>query len=133
MIVAAITGPAPNTLVTVVQEALTAAASFFFTSRRWPSRWRKPANSSAASSQRAWPAAPAGRIWARIFPARPAVISPATPPGTSPQHHVQPAGDLVVSPGQVTVPLRPHLEHRGVIISGHLPVRRRPQRRDRNR
>jgi hypothetical protein len=83
MIVAAITGPAPNTLVTVVPVALTAAASFFFTSRRWPSRWRMPSSSSAASSQRAWPAAPAGRIWARIFPARPAVICTGTPPGTS--------------------------------------------------
>ena len=51
--------------------------------RRWASRWRMSASSSAASSQRAWATAPAGATCSRILAAWPAVISSGTPPGTS--------------------------------------------------
>jgi hypothetical protein len=62
MTVAAMTGPTPKTSVRLVPHALTAVASFFFTSRRWASRWRMSASSSAASSQRASATGPAGLI-----------------------------------------------------------------------
>jgi hypothetical protein len=58
MMVPAMTGPTPNTLVTVVPEALTAAVSFLLVSRSWASSRRMPARNSAASSQRARAAAP---------------------------------------------------------------------------
>jgi hypothetical protein len=32
---------------------------------------------------------------------------------------VQPAGDLVAGPGQITMPLRPDLEHHGVTVGDH--------------
>jgi hypothetical protein len=38
MMVPAMTGPTPKTLVTVVPDAFTAAASFFLVSRSWASR-----------------------------------------------------------------------------------------------
>jgi hypothetical protein len=83
--VAAMTGPAPKTSVTLVPDALTAVASFFLTSRRRASRWRMSASSSAASSLRASAAGSAGVIWPRSLAAWPAVISSATPPGTRSQ------------------------------------------------
>ena len=46
---------------------------------------------------------------------------------------MQPAGDLVTQPGQVTVPLGPHLQHRRVVLGGHLAAVLGPQRRDRHR
>jgi hypothetical protein len=46
---------------------------------------------------------------------------------------VEPARDLIAVPGQVTVALGPDLQHRGVVISGHLPTGPGPQRRDRHR
>jgi hypothetical protein len=49
------------------------------------------------------------------------------------QHRVQPAGNLVASPAQVTVPLGPHLQHRRVVIGAHLAPGCRPQCRDRER
>ena len=48
------------------------------------------------------------------------------------EHGVQPAGDLVTQPGQVPVPLGPHLQHRPVVLSGHLLAGPGPQRRDRH-
>jgi hypothetical protein len=62
MTVAAMTGPAPKTSVRLVPDAVTAVASFLFTSRRWASRWPMPASSSAASSRRALATGPAGLI-----------------------------------------------------------------------
>ncbi len=49
------------------------------------------------------------------------------------QHRMQAAGDLVAGPGQVPVPLGPHLQHRGVILGPHLPPGPGAQRRDRDR
>jgi hypothetical protein len=49
----AMTGPTPNTSVSVVPEAFTAAASFFFTWPSWASMRRRSSRKSAASSQRA--------------------------------------------------------------------------------
>ena len=48
------------------------------------------------------------------------------------EHGVEPAGDLVAGPGQVPVPLRPHLQHHRVVIGGHLPDGPGTQRRDRH-
>jgi hypothetical protein len=45
---------------------------------------------------------------------------------------VEPARDLIAVPGQVTVALGPDLQHRGVVIGGHLPPDSGPQRRDRD-
>ena len=80
--VAAMTGPMPKMPVTVVPEALTAMASFFLDSRIWASRRRMSSRSSAASSQRACPAAPDGWAELRMRAAWAAVISSGTPPGT---------------------------------------------------
>lgn len=52
MMVPALTGPTPNTLVKVVLEALTAAVSFLLTSRSWASRRRMPARSSGGRKHR---------------------------------------------------------------------------------
>jgi hypothetical protein len=49
------------------------------------------------------------------------------------EHGVEPAGDLVAGPGQVPVPLGPHLQHHRVVIGGHLPDSPGAQRRDRHR
>ena len=46
---------------------------------------------------------------------------------------MQPAGDLVTQPGQVPVPLGPHLQHRRVVLGDHLAAGPGPQRRDRHR
>src|SRR5258708_9671595 len=62
-----------------------------------------------------------------------AVISSGTPPGTSPQHGVEPARGLVLGPAQVPVPPGPHPQHRAVVIGGHQPPGLRPQRRDPDR
>jgi hypothetical protein len=35
------------------------------------------------------------------------------------EHGVQPAGGLVADPGKITMPLRPDLQHRGVIVGEH--------------
>jgi hypothetical protein len=35
------------------------------------------------------------------------------------EHGVQPAGDLVAGPGKITMPLRPDLKHRGVVVGEH--------------
>jgi hypothetical protein len=48
------------------------------------------------------------------------------------EHGVQPAGDLVTQPGQVPVTLGPHLQHRRVVLGGHLAAGPGPQRRDRH-
>ena len=48
------------------------------------------------------------------------------------EHRVEPAGDLVAGPGQVTVPLGPHLQHRGVVLGCHFPPGPGTQRRDRD-
>ena len=62
------------------------------------------------------------------------MISLLTPPGHQlAEHRVKPAGDLVTGPGQVPVPLGPHLQHRRVILGHHLAPGLRPQRRDRDR
>ena len=71
---------------------------------------------SAASSQRAAATVSGAVIAARSRAAWPAVIALATPPGTRPQHSVQPAHDLVAGPAQVPVPLGPHFQHRRVVI-----------------
>jgi hypothetical protein len=99
MTVAAMTGPAPNSPVRLVPAARTAAAAFLRVSRIRVPAPRRSSVSSAASSQRAASAAPAGVLEARTRAAWPAVISPQTPPGTSPQHLVQPAGHLGCAPG----------------------------------
>jgi hypothetical protein len=49
------------------------------------------------------------------------------------QHCVQPAGDLGPGPVQVTVTLRPHLQHRRVIARSDFPAGRRAQRRNSDR
>jgi len=49
------------------------------------------------------------------------------------EHGVQPAGDLVTQPGQVAMPLSPHLQHRRIVLGHHRPRRLGPQRRDRHR
>ena len=49
------------------------------------------------------------------------------------EHGVQPAGDLVTQPRQVTVPLSPHVQHRRVVPGHHRPRCLEPQRRDRHR
>ena len=83
MTVAAMTGPTPKTSVRLVPDALTAAASFVRASRRRAPRWRMPASSSAASSQRAWATGSDGLIWLRSLATWPAMISSGTPPGIS--------------------------------------------------
>ena len=45
---------------------------------------------------------------------------------------MQPAGDLVTQPGQVTVALGPHLQDRRVVLGGDLAAGPGPQRRDRH-
>src|SRR5580693_4942711 len=127
------TGPTPNSPVRLVPAARTAAAAFVRVSRIRVPAPRGSSVSSAASSQRAASTAPAGVTEARTRAAWPAVISPGTPPGTSPQHLVQPAGHLGAGPAQVPVALGPDLEHRGVIITPHLPDLREAQRGDRRR
>ena len=47
------------------------------------------------------------------------------------QHRVQPAGDLIARPGQVPVPLGPHLQDRAVVIGPHLAAAVPAQRGDR--
>jgi hypothetical protein len=42
------------------------------------------------------------------------------------QHRVQTAGDLVAGPGQIPVPFGPHLQHRGVVLGDHRPLRLAP-------
>src|SRR5215471_10571020 len=121
MTAAARTGPTPNSPVRLVPAARTAAAAFLRVSRIRASTPRKSSVSSAASSQRAASAAPVGVTDARTCPAWPAVISPGTPPGSSPQHLVQPAGRLGAGPAQVPVALGPDLEHRVVVITPGLP------------
>jgi hypothetical protein len=54
---AATAGPAPKISVTVVPEARTAAAGFFWTSRRWIPVRRRPVGNCPASTHRAAPAA----------------------------------------------------------------------------
>jgi hypothetical protein len=63
----------------------------------------------------------------------PAVICVATPPGSSPQHRVQPAHQLGPQAAQVPVPLGADPQHRRVVISCHRTGRRRAQRRDGHR
>ena len=91
------------------------------------------ARNSAASSQRALAAAPDGVTCPRMRSARATVISRRVPPGTRPQHRVQPAGGLVAAPGQVPVPFGPHLQHHGVVLGEHRARGLGPQRRDRHR
>ena len=62
MMVAAMTGPTPNSPVRLVPLARTAVASFFLESRSWPSIRRRSSMKAAASSQRAASTAPAGVI-----------------------------------------------------------------------
>jgi len=81
MTVAAMTGPAPDTSVRLVPDAVTAAASFFLTSAPLGVQVADAGHSSAARSQRAWATAPAGATCSRILAAWPAVISSGTPPG----------------------------------------------------
>ena len=59
---AATAGPAPDTSVTVVPQARTAAASLHLVSRRGASRRRRPARNSPASSRRAAWTAPHGVV-----------------------------------------------------------------------
>ena len=106
MTAAAATGPTPNSPVTLVPAAATATFSFFLVSRIRAPAPRRSSASSAASWQRAASTAPAGVIDARMRAAWPAVISPATPPGISPQHLVQSAGGLGAGPAQVAAPAR---------------------------
>jgi hypothetical protein len=61
----AMTGPTPNTSVSVVPEAFTAAASFFFTWLSWASMRRRSSRKSRASSQRASVTAPDGTASSR--------------------------------------------------------------------
>jgi hypothetical protein len=61
------------------------------------------------------------------------VILLETPPRISPQHGVQPAGDLGAGAAQVPVALGPHLQHCRVIISRDFPAGGRAQCRDRDR
>jgi hypothetical protein len=61
--VAAMTGPTPKTPVTVVPDAVTAAASLFLVSRIWASMRRRSPGNSAASSQRAVSTAPDGYMF----------------------------------------------------------------------
>jgi hypothetical protein len=49
------------------------------------------------------------------------------------EHGVQPAGDLIAEPGRVAVPFGPHLQHRRVVLGGHLAAGPGPQRGDRHR
>jgi hypothetical protein len=67
--VTAITGLTPKLSVRVVEEALTAAASFFLVWRSWTSRWRRSLRNSAPSSARASSTAPDGAARARILAA----------------------------------------------------------------
>ena len=60
MMVAAMTGPTPNSPVRLVPDARTAVASFFLVSRSWPSMRRRSSMKAIASSQRAASTAPAG-------------------------------------------------------------------------
>jgi len=83
MTAAAMTGPTPNSPVRQVPAARTAAAAFVLVWRIRASRPRRSSVSSAASSQRAAAAAPAGVTDSRSRAAWPAEISPGTPPGTS--------------------------------------------------
>jgi hypothetical protein len=131
--VPALTGPTPKTSVTLVPEALTSPASFLLVSRSRASRWRMSARNSAASSQRARAAAPAGVTRSRIAAARATVISLPVPPGTRPQHRVQPAGGLVTGTGQVPVPPGPRFQHHAVVLGEHRARGLRPQCRDGHR
>ena len=85
VIAAAVTGPAPDSPVRLVPAARTAAAAFVRVWRIRAPAPRRSSVSSAASSRRAASTAPAGVTQARTCPAWPAVISPATPPGSSSQ------------------------------------------------
>jgi hypothetical protein len=127
------TGPTPKTSVRDVPQARTATASFFLVSRSRASIRRRPAVYSAASSRRACRTAPPGSAPARIAAAWAAHISLLRPPGTSPQHRVQPAGDLGAGPAQVPVPPGPDLQHRRVIIGPDRQAGSRAQRRDGDR
>ena len=129
------TGPTPKISVRLVPEALTAAASFFLVSRSWASRRRMSARNSAGQlAARLRRPRPDGVTCSRMRAAWPAVISLRDAAGDQvAQHRMQPAGDLVAGPGQVPVPLGPHLQHRGVILGAHLAPGRGPQRRDRHR
>src|SRR5262249_60686698 len=75
-----------------VAQAGPAAAGFRLLSRRRAPVRRRPAGNSAASSRRAAWTAPDGSIWPRMRAAAAAQICVPRPPGTSPQHRVQPAG-----------------------------------------
>ena len=48
------------------------------------------------------------------------------------QHCVEPAGDLVAGPGQIPVPLGPHLQYRGIVLGHHLAPGLGAQRGDRD-
>src|SRR5262249_3024736 len=131
--VPAMTGPTPKIPVRLVPEARTAAASFLLAARSCASRRRMSSTNSAASSQRALTTASAGLTCSRMWAAWPAEVALRTPPGTRPQHRGQPARGLVTRAGQVTMPLRPHLQHHGVVLRDHRPRGRGAQRRDRYR
>src|SRR5262249_2149081 len=128
MTVPAMTGPTPNRPVRLVPEARTAAASFLLVSRSWAPGRRMSARHAPASSQPAVVTASDGLACARMRAAWPALISVRTPPGTRPQHRVQPAGGLVARAGQIAVPLGPHLQHHGMIVGQHWAPGRGPQR-----
>jgi hypothetical protein len=63
---AAMTGPTPNTSVSVVPDTLTAAASFFFVWLIWVSMRRRSSRKSLASSQPAISTTPADSAASRI-------------------------------------------------------------------
>jgi hypothetical protein len=132
--VPAMTGPAPNRPVRLVPEARTAAASFLLASRSWASRRRDVGEelggqlAARLDDRIRWPHLlkdPGGLAGADL---------PADPAGhQAGQHRVQPARGLVTGPGQVAVPLGPHLQHGGVVLGEHRAPGRGPQRRDRHR
>ena len=86
------------------------------------------ATNSAASSQRAWAAAPGGLTWPRTRAACAADLPANTAVHQIAQHRVQPAGGLVAGPGQIPVPPGPYLQHHGMTLGGYRARGPGPQR-----
>ena len=98
-------------------------------SRSLASRRRR--SSRYSSSWRAVPVGPAGTTAAskRRGGGRADLLGDSAGDDLA-QHRVQPAGRLATQPGQVAMPLGPHLQHRRMIIRGDRPPDRGAQRRD---
>ena len=134
MTVAATIGPTPNSSVSVVFDALTAAVIRGLVSRQLVVEAAQVGDELDGDGVSGRGHRPGGLELVEQTGGLSCADLAGDPAGDElAQHRVQPAGDPGAVPGQVTVTLRPHLHHLGVILGAHLRHRRRAQRRDGHR